>query len=61
MARDPEEILAEDLLAEEMARNPDAHFCLYQGCGRMYDPAESTAPRPNDWCSAECQRLSFKK
>ena len=51
----------EDIMAEEMARNPDAHFCLYQGCGRMYDPAESTAPRPRDWCSAECQRLSFEK
>ena len=35
--------------------------CLYEGCGREYDPATSNAPRPRDWCSAECQRLSFGK
>lgn len=35
--------------------------CVYMGCGRAYYPAESTAPRPKDWCSAECQRLSFEK
>jgi hypothetical protein len=35
--------------------------CVHEGCGREYDPAKSTAPRPRDWCSAECQQLSFGK
>lgn len=38
---------------------PGQVHCVYQGCGRPYYPKDSDAPRPNDWCCAECQRLSF--
>jgi hypothetical protein len=59
MSRDQYDPLADEIMAQEMAAKPDATFCMYQGCGREYDPADSDAPRPNDWCSAACQRKSF--
>ena len=40
---------------------PGQVHCVFQGCGRAYYPKDSNAERPNDWCSAPCQRMSFGK